>query len=113
MKTKTLAAPAGMSGVYVEPWSKGEIYAVAANWAQASSPVMVYGDRGWTYDDCGRQVADFRHRRKDALRCQIVQAIEAGGDEVDDEEVDEIMESAVELLDSDVADIMSPSPQLS
>lgn len=106
MKTKTLAAPAGMSGVYVEPWSKGEIYAVAANWAQASSPVMVYGDRGWTLDECGRQVADFRHKSHEALRDQIVRAIEASGDEADADEVQGIIDDAAYLIDADVADIM-------
>lgn len=108
MKTKTLAAPAGMSGIYVEPWSKGKYYAVAANWAQASSPVMVYGDEsGWTYDECGRQVADFRHNATEALRDQIIRAIEASGDEVDSDDVDGIMEDAADLIDSDVADIMA------
>ena len=53
-----VAAPSGMSGIAVEPWAAGEIFAVAADWAQASCPVLVYGDDGWTHDECGRQVAD-------------------------------------------------------
>lgn len=100
-----VAAPAGMSGIYVEPWSKGEIYGVAANWAQASSPVLVYGDRGWNYDECGRQVADFRHSARAALRGIIVRAIEMGGDEADEEEVDGILDDATDLIDADVAEI--------
>jgi hypothetical protein len=97
--TPDIVAPSGMSGLAVEPWSKSEVYAVAANWAQAGSPVMVYGDRGWELDSRGRQVADFRHRPKEALESIIREAIEAGGDEPDDDEVDAILEDATELGD--------------
>jgi len=41
----TLETPAGMSGLACEPWAEGEIYAVAANWSQASSPVMFFDAR--------------------------------------------------------------------
>lgn len=86
-----VVCPVGMSGLAVEPWSKGEIYAVAANWAQANSPVLVYGEDGWTNDECGRQVADFRHNDRAALKAIIEEAIVASGDDVDDDEVDAIL----------------------
>lgn len=53
-----ITTPVGTYGLAVEPFGKGEIYAVAADWSQASSPVMVYGEDGWTKDECGRQVAE-------------------------------------------------------
>jgi hypothetical protein len=87
MKT-TITAPTGKSGLAVEPWSKGEVYAVAANWAQASDPVLSYGQRGWDIEECGRQVADFRHSARAALESVIRRAIEAGGDTPDDDEVE-------------------------
>lgn len=105
MKTQ-IAAPIGMTGLAVEPWSKGEVYAVAANWAQASSPVMVYGAGEWDIDDRGRQVADFQHRPKDALESIIRQAIEAGGDNPDDDDVEAIMADAVDLMAADVAEMI-------
>jgi hypothetical protein len=103
--TKTLAAPLGMSGLYVEPWTKGEIYAVAANWAQAGSPVLVYGEDGWTHDEHGRQVADFRHRTRAALESIIREAIEMGGDEPDDEEVSGILDNADELRSFEIGEM--------
>lgn len=104
-KTDYVAAPSGMSGLYVEPWSKGEIYAVAADWAQASSPVLVYGKDGWTSDECGRQVADFRHNDRAALEAVIRSAIEMGGEEPDDDEVAGILDDATELMDADLAEM--------
>ena len=77
---KTITCPEGTRGLAVEPWSKGEIYAVAANWSQAGSPVMVFGEDGWTSDEHGRQVADFRHNDRAALESVIREAIEMGGD---------------------------------
>lgn len=95
----TITAPAGMYGLACEPWSKGEIYAVAANWAQASCPVLVYGEDGWTHDAHGRQVADFSHRITDALEAIIREAIEYGGDDPDDEEVAAIVADTVDITD--------------
>ena len=48
MKTtiKSIEVPAGMTGLAVEPWSKGEIYAVAADWSQAICAVLSYGEDG-------------------------------------------------------------------
>lgn len=103
MKTK-ISSPVGMSGLAVEPWTPGEVYAVAANWAQAGSPIMVYGERGWGYDEHGRQVADFRHRRHEALEAIIAEAIIAGGDEADDAEVAAIVSHAEEIDDTDSED---------
>jgi hypothetical protein len=103
--TINITCPDGKSGLAVEPWSRGEIYAVSANWAQASDPVRVYGPDGWTYDEHGRQVADFRHAPADALRAQIEDAIVAsGGYDSDDPEEQEaevqaIMDLAVEIND--------------
>lgn len=96
MRTQ-ITAPTGMYGLAVEPWTKGEIYAVAADWAQASAPVVVYGEDGWTHDEHGRQVADFRHNARAALESVIREAIEMGGDEPDDDEVDAIMDDAVDI----------------
>lgn len=101
---KTITTPLGTSGLAVEPWGANEIYAVAANWAQASSPVMVYGEDGWTTDEHGRQVADFRHNDRDALESVIREAIEMGGDEPDDEEVESILNSAIEIGDAEMGD---------
>jgi hypothetical protein len=103
--TKNIKTPAGTYGYAVEPWSKGEIYAVAADWAQASSPVYTYGPDGWDSDRAGRQVADFRHRPLAALRDEICYAIATSEgiplDQVDDDEVEFIMAGAVEIDDSD------------
>lgn len=100
-KTTTLdriiSCPAGMTGWAVEPWSRGEYYAVAADWAQASSPVMVYGEDGWGSDGHGRQVADFRHLAEAALESIIREAIAMGGDEPEDEDIESIMEGAVQI----------------
>ena len=94
MKTK-IYAPTGKSGLAVEPWGAGEVYAVAADWAQASSPVLVYGEDGWTGTQY--QVADFRHNDRAALECFIREAIEMGGDEPDDDEVKAILDAAEDI----------------
>lgn len=103
MPTINLTTPAGTCGLAVEPWSKGEIYAVAANWAQASAPVYTYGQRGWHIDRAGRQVADFRHRMRDALADEIRYAIATSegipSDDVDEDEVESIVGDAVEIDD--------------
>lgn len=104
-KTTMVTAPAGMSGLWVEPWSRGEIYAVAADWAQASCPVLVYGEDGWTNDSHGRQVADFRHNERAALDSEIREAMGASGDEPDDE-VNGILDDAEPLTDADLADMI-------
>lgn len=103
--TTRIAAPASMTGLYVEPWSQGEIYAVAADWAQASSPVMVYGEDGWINDECGRQVADFRHSDRAALEAVIRSAIEASGDEPDADEVEAILSAATDCVSAALDDM--------
>ena len=88
-----------ISGLAVEPWTKGEIYAVAADWAQASSPILTSIEGGWSGN--GRQVADYRHRVKDALRAIVIDAIAMSegiaSEDVDDDEVDGIVASATEI----------------
>jgi hypothetical protein len=92
-----ISAPSGKSGLAVEPWTPGEVYAVAADWAQASSPIMVYGEDGWTWDEHGRQVADFRHDCRAALECILMEAAAMGGDEMAEDEAALIADAAVEI----------------
>lgn len=96
---ETMTTPSGTTGLAVEPWGTGEIYAVAANWAQASAPVYSYGNGGW--DVTGQQVADYRHRATAALRAVIVQSLaESEGipsSEVIQDDVDDIMDGAVKI----------------
>lgn len=100
-KLKSVTTPAGTSGLAVAPWSASEVYAVAANWAQASAPVYFYGEDGWKPRQY--QVADFQHRVADALRLQITEAICASegiaSEDVGDDEVDGILANAVEVSD--------------
>jgi hypothetical protein len=104
MATVTITCPTGMRGLAVEPWSKGEVYAVTADWAQASSPVLSYGQHGWDLEPHGRQVADFRHSPRAALESQIREAIAAGGDEPDDDDVEAILDDAEAIGDTDGSD---------
>lgn len=99
MNATRITCPAGTYGLAVEPWTPGEVYAVAADWARASSPVLSYGYDGWTHT--GRQVADYRHRPKDALRAVIMETIALSEgiptEDVDEYEVGGILASAVEI----------------
>jgi hypothetical protein len=72
------AAPAGTSGLVIEPWEPGDTYGVAADWSQASAEVYAYGDDGWT--PTGRQVADYRHDPSAALAGWLVDTLRASGD---------------------------------
>lgn len=80
------AAPAGTNGLLIEPWTPGEVYGVAADWAQAAAPVyFLWGDgpdAEWRTRQY--QVADFRHRAIDALDCELRQALIASGEDEDD-----------------------------
>jgi len=105
-KANEIVAPAGMSGIACEPWTPGEVYAVAANWAEASSAVLVYGQDGWTHDEHGRQVADFRHNDRDALESVIREAIEMGGDEPDDDEIAAIVTDAVDIRSHELGEMV-------
>lgn len=93
MRTAIEAAPAGTCGLVVEPWAQGEVYGVAANWAQASAPVYFYGESGW--ESRQYQVADFRHSPREALECELAQALVASGD--DEDEAGYLLSDAVEF----------------
>lgn len=103
-----ITTPAGTTGLVCEPWTPGEIYGVAANWAQASAPIFVYGRNGWDTHPAGLQVADYRHRKTAALEAVITDAIAVSegipSDEVDSDEVDAIVADAVEVRDSSDSD---------
>jgi hypothetical protein len=73
------AAPAGTSGLVCAPWTPGEVYGVAAKWAEASAPVYSYGDDTWQLT--GRQVANYCHRPHEALTEQLAEALRASGDD--------------------------------
>jgi hypothetical protein len=75
-------APAGTSGLVVEPWEPGDTYGVAAVWSQASASVYAYGDDGWT--QTGRQVADYGHDPYAALAGWLVDTLRASGDNPDE-----------------------------
>lgn len=93
----TMTAPLGCYGLAVEPWGAGEIYAVAANWGLAYDQVRVWGRNGWSPDDHGRQVADFRHDPLEALDAVIREVIEMGGFEPDDDGIADILAAAVDI----------------
>lgn len=95
-KLSRLTTPAGTYGLACEPWSKGEIYAVAADWAQASSPVRTYGEDGWTVTQY--QVADFRHEPRAALETILQEAIDASGGD-DGADAGDLASNAVEIND--------------
>jgi hypothetical protein len=93
MRAASNSAPAGTTGLIVEPWSIGETYGVAARWPEASAPVYAYGDDGWT--QTGRQVADYRHDPAAALADCLADAMRASGD--DDGEAAELAGEAMEF----------------
>ena len=65
--------------------------------------MLVYGEDGWTHDEHGRQVADFRHNDRAALESLIREAM--GGDDPEDDEVESILDDAAGLIDADVYDM--------
>ena len=85
--------PEGTTGLAIAPWSPDEVYAVAADWSQASAPVYTYGSCGW--QTCGRQVADFRHRPSAALEAELGAALIASGEDADD--ASDLVDDAVEI----------------
>lgn len=93
-RTRIAQPPVGTYGLTVEPWSRGEVYGVAANWSQASAPVYTYDeDGGWT--PSGRQVADYRHEAREALAEVIRRTlVESGETDPDDDEIDGIVDDA-------------------
>lgn len=92
-------APVGTSGLVCEPWTPGEVYGVAANWAEASCPVRVYGEDGWTYDEHGRQVANFRHGPRSALVAVLAEALRMSAEDDDEAEAEaeELADEATEF----------------
>lgn len=90
MQSAIDSAPAGKSGLVCVPWSAHEVYGVAADWSQASDQVLTYGEDGWV--GTGRQVADYCHSDRDALRDVIVETLEATGCDGD---ADDLMSDAV------------------
>ncbi len=86
-----ITTPDGTSGLAVEPWARGEVYAIAANWAQAASPVLSYSIDG-EWESTGHQVADYRHDPYAALRAHL--ADETGED---DETLDDAMDDTIEI----------------
>ena len=87
------AAPCGMGGLVIEPWSKGDVYGVAANWADASCPIWSYGEDGWHHS--GWQVADFSHEPREALVAELQESLVASGDDPD--EVDKVSYDSIEF----------------
>jgi hypothetical protein len=94
--TKTIRCPAGTCGLAVAPWSPDEVYAVAANWAEASSPVLTWGEDRWI--ESGRQVADYRHEPAAALAAELREACDS------DEEAEALAADATSIDSDDEAD---------
>lgn len=81
-----------MRGLAVEPWCQGEIYAVAADWAQASCEVLYWGDGDWV--GTGRQVADYRHDDYRALAEFVRESARDGGVTLGRGDIDAIVSRA-------------------
>lgn len=89
MRLAIETAPEGTTGLVCEPWTPGEVYGVAADWAQASATIFFYGEDGWS--SLGRQVADFRHDDRAALASVLAESLRMSGE--DEEEAEEEAES--------------------
>ena len=90
LKQALESTPRGTTGLIVEPWSQGEIYGVAANWANASNTVWTYGEDGW--QSAHAQVADFRHSPHAALIAELAETLSASGD--DPADADDLIDEA-------------------
>ena len=66
----------------------GDTIQVTADWTQASDQIV--GDL-----EGGRQVADFRHEPRRALRCAVEQYYEHCGDDIEDAAIAEAIDAAV------------------
>lgn len=102
MSTTKVTCPAGKYGLAAEPWTPGEVYAVCANWAQASDQVLTYHEDGhWV--GTGRQVADFRHLQRAALVEILRESLVMGGEESDEaeEEARSLADDAWEIDDGE------------
>jgi len=93
-----ITPPVGTYGLAVEPWTPGEVYAVAADWAEAACSVLSYGEDGW--QPTGRQVADFRHSARAALIEEIRQSMLASGDYPSAAILKDIVAESVEIDDT-------------
>ncbi len=93
MMSVEMSAPDGTSGLVCEPWTPGEVYGVAADWAQAAAPVYTYGPHGW--ERGLYQVADFGHDAREAMECVLRLALLAC--HADEEEAVGLLDDAVEF----------------
>lgn len=90
----TIQCPVGTYGlVVVAPWSDDEVFAVAADWRQASSPVQTWNGERWT--DSGRQVADYRHDPAAALVAELREACDSA------EQAETLAAEATAIYDTD------------
>lgn len=85
----------GMRALVVRAW--GDVYGVAAHWEQASCPVLCYGEMGWRAT--GKQVADYRHSARAALAEILAETATLGGDEVNMDVVQDIVDHALWLVE--------------
>ena len=85
--SEKIKTPVGMTGLAVEPWRKGEIYAVAAaDWSDAASPIMQYhaeGVWGGTQYQVGSFGQRYGHSDEAALETILWDAVEDGGGDMD------------------------------
>jgi hypothetical protein len=75
-------APSGTSGLAGTPWAADEVYAVAADWGQASAPVWSHNGDDWAQTMF--QVADYSHSPRAALIAELREAVRAAGDDPDE-----------------------------
>ncbi len=68
----------------------GDTYEITADFAQASCPV--HGD------EHGRQVADFRHSPRAAMKSLLREMVEMGGDDPDEDEFADEIEAALDNM---------------
>jgi hypothetical protein len=91
---RTIHPPSGLTGLAVEPWSPGEIYAVAADWRRADAPILIYED-GW--HSLGIQVGDMGHSAHRALEHVMRHVLLLDADKVAPADLDAILGDAVTL----------------
>ena len=89
-------APAGTSGLAGTPWAPDEIFAVAADWGQASAPVWAHNGDEWAQTML--QVADHRHSPRAALIAELRESVRASGDDPDESfDFDAAVDAATEF----------------
>ena len=78
-RIEDLRTPAGTTGLAVEPW-RDELFAVAANWQEASAPVYeLIGDDEWR--ESRWQVADSAHCEIAALARHLEEQADIASEE--------------------------------